>query len=962
MGTQRFLEAVLPTQGFYIITYFPDGIQKGALPKQRAFATIKEASEAVRHFDGQEINTYFACASFKERRKGMRKADNAAYVRSQWADLDVDPTGQNPKKYASIREAAVGVKDFCVAMGLPAPMLVQSGVGVHCYWIFTQDVPADKAQPYMRAFVRAARHHGFKQDTKRATDIASVLRPVGSNHRKGTPLPVKTLHTGTPIDPDTFYAKLEPFLQDDTPPVVDDEWGTGLQRDYAPSYTAEIVKHCRVVYDVAKARGNVEEPLWRATLGLVKYTVEGEAMAHALSKGHPAYDPGETQQKLDNWTYGPATCEEFSFNSDRCASCKHNGQISSPIHLGYREEKQVTDPPAPTPAPAATATGRVNARAYARCLPSTLPFWPAKYRWDGLTLSKFQKDPDDPDAPGQWAPFLDKLLYPFMRFQDDEGEMYLRVSVLISPKNNRWKEFDIPAKALADNRTFTTALGAYEVYTMGQKQTVMARQFFQDVITGMQDMGLETEAYKSFGWQGDKFVIGTSALTGSGDEPVFLSDRCPSDAHTDFGVAGTSADWAQLVNEIYNRPGAEPYQFLFCAAFGAPLISLAHSDLWHGIPIALTGEGGLGKTTTCMAACSMYGQPGKFAVSTNELGSTMNALISRVSLMKNLPLVMDEMTGRKTEELQGMLYALSNGKPKERNRPDGSLIETGARWDTTTFITGNMNITAMLSQLDKQRAEATQLRCFEIPLADSFNEQVFAGLNAKEMVENRLLAQNYGAAGREYLQYVIKHRDAVGAQLTKLRSKMAPNSQDETRERFYLDAIATALVGGAVAKKLGLIDFDLNAIKKWAMDHVKSLRTNRVASLSTVEDYLGAFLNSLHGRTVVTDKFTDGRAGPVFEVDSREVRNPVARVTLSDKWFLVSHAHFMAWCSENNVHAKWFKEELDKRGILDHTLATANYRASLFKGTSLPSTQTRVIQFDFDALMSTGKVNHLKAV
>lgn len=957
MDTTEFLGKVLPSQGLYLLTCFPEGLGKDKPVRQRGFESIDALAQTVLQIDHRGVNTYFACASYKERRKGMRRADNTHSVRSQWLDLDIEPG--NDRKYETLQDGIAALRDFCKAMALPAPMVVRSGTGAHCYWTFTRDVPAEQARPYMRAFSRAARAHGFRHDSKRTVDVASILRPVGTHHRKSaTPVPVELLRDAPSVDPDRFHAHLEDYLEENPQPDADDEWSTG-PRDYPPSYTRQIVRHCGALRDAAKARGNVEEPYWRAMLGLVKFTEEGEKAAHHLSKGHPEYDYSETQAKLDRWTYAPTTCEEFSLSSDRCAQCKYWGHIKSPIHLGYAEPEEAEEPET-SPQP---ESGRVNARSFARKQPKHLPFWPSKYRWDGALLSRFEKDPDDPDGPGQWVPFLDRLVYPFMRYQDDDGEMFLRLSVLISPRNNRWKEFDIPAKALADNRAFSTAMGAHEVYTVGQKQSVMARQFFQDVISGMQDMNLETEAYKSFGWQGEKFVIGTTALTGSSEEPVFLSERCPSDAHSDFGVAGTSQDWSRLVNEVYNRPGAEPYQFLFCAAFGAPLISLAGSDLWHGIPIALTGEGGLGKTTTCMAACSMYGQPGRFSISTNELGSTVNALISRVGLMKNLPLVMDEMTGRTTDELQGMLYALSNGKPKERNRPDGSLIDSGARWDTTAFITGNMNITAMLNQLDRNRAEATQLRCFEIPLEAEYNRQVFEGMNAKDLVENRLLAQNYGAAGREYLQFVIKNRDSVGRQLQKLRAQLAPTSQDETRERFYLDAIATALVGGAIARKMGLIDFDLKAVKKWAMQHVRSLRTNRQAAMVTVEDYLGAYLNSLHGRTVVTDKFNDARRnGPVFEVDPKEVRNPVARVTHSDKWFLVSHSHFMQWCSENNVHAKWLKDELDKRGFLAHNLAPARYRASLFKGTSLPSTQIRVLEFDFDSLMSTGQVSHLKAV
>ena len=53
---------------------------------------------------------------------------------------------------------------------------------------------------------------------------------------------------------------------------------------------------------------------------------------------------------------------------------------------------------------------------------------------------------------------------------------------------------------------------------------------------------------------------------------------------------------------------------------------------------------------------------------------------------------MDEMTGRNSKELQDMLFALSNGKPKGRLRGDGSFIADDLNWDTITFITGIMGL------------------------------------------------------------------------------------------------------------------------------------------------------------------------------------------------------------------------------------------------------------------------------
>ena len=969
MDTKEFLDKILPSSGLYVLAEFWWGLKEN--PGQTVHKTIPSLIKRMRYVDRKKkINTFHACASYKEHRLskakggpgGMRKADNAAYVKSQWVDIDVGPG----KPYADRNEAIKALAKACKTIGIPAPMIVKSGVGLHCYWPFDRDVEASVAQPYMQAFANALTASGLKQDASRTADLASVLRTVGSHHRKAEPIEVTLIRDADPINPYKLYSVIEDHLPPVSNSSVLDEWGTGPV-EYPPSYATKIVKQCGTLQLLSEVRGDVEEPLWRAMLGLLKHCEDGEHLAHEWSDGHPDYNYSETQEKMELWEAGPPTCQQFSNMCEECDTCPFREKIKSPIHLGYDELQ--THPVIATDAEDEETAedeeeldiAERKVISYLRKMPHELPFWPKNYRWDGYKLSKFVKSVEE-DEPDRWVPFTDKLVYPFIRYPDDEGEMQLRVSVLISGKRKRWKEFDVPAKALADNKATNSALGAYEVYCMGTKGTVMAREFFQDVISGMQTLDIETSAYSNFGWHNGAFVIGTTALTPKGPEPVFLSEKVPEDANADFGMAGSTERWAELIDEIYNRPGAEPYQFMICAGFGAPLVSLANSDLWHGIPIALTGEGGLGKTTTCHVACSMYGAPGRFSISTNELGATMNALISRVGLMRHLPLVMDEMTGRKTEEMQAMLYALSNGKPKERNRPDGSLISVTNRWDTLTFITGNMNITAMLGQLDKHRAEATQLRCFEIPLDDGFNDRVFAGMNAKDMIEKQLLGENYGHAGREYLAYVLKNKDTIAKQLHKLRSKFAPTSRDETRERFYLDCIATALLGGMIAKKLGLISFDLAKIQKWAVEHTKSLRVNRSSNLSTVEDYLGEFLTALHGRTVVTETMGDARSKQRIEIDTKEVREPVARLAHQDRKFFVMNKYFNDWCSKHNIHAKWLKDELDKRGLLLRTQGDVETKISLFKGTTLPSTQQRCLQLDYDMLMSAATGPTLRVV
>lgn len=945
MDTLRFFEKVLPTKGPYILAFILPGYSGFV---HRVYATHADLAIGALQVDMQPGRVvYHACASYQEQQgKPHRTGDLTAAVRSQWIDIDI---GEG-KPYTTAKDALVAVVAFCKSLGIPAPLVVKSGGGLHCYWPFDRDVPAKLARRMMQAFVNASKAHGFEHDYSCAKDIARVLRPVGTHWRKNGSVEVTVLRDAEPFNPLKLYKKLRQY---DTPPAVsnqpdeDDEWSTG-PKEYPPSSAREIIKHCATLAGIAQAQGNVDEPTWRSMLGLVKHCVEGEELAQEWSSGHPNYSEEETHEKYNNWHAGPTTCAQFSQTTDsRCDGCPHSGK-KSPIHLGYTEDAPSATAPAVV---APTVKVKLTHTAYARQTPANLPYWPKGFRWNSAEVEKFVPSATD-DSSSSWVPVLSCLTYPYMRFKDEDGEMYLRCCVLHSGQT-KWKEFDMPAKSLADNRSFAQNLAAHEVFVMSEKVAVHARQFFKDIIHGMQHMSIEAEAYNAFGWYDDRFVLGNSALMGSSLEPVFLGERVPSDLDTDLGVKGTSEDWASHVDHIYNRAGAEAYQFLICAAFGAPLISLVASNLWHGIPIALTGEGGVGKTTTCLVAASMYGNPSKFLISTNEDGATMNALLTRVGIMRHLPLVLDEMTGRKVEEVQGMLYALSNGKPKERNKANGQLIDPGVTWDTFTFITGNMNITNMLAALDQHRAEATQLRCFEITVDEALNNEVFEGINAKDVIENQLLTNNYGAVGREYLTFVLRNKDRIRELLINARTKLAPKGRDETRERYYTDTVAMAYIGGKIAQKLGFVKFDMEHLRKWGLMHIQSLRTTRLEAERNNEEHLSDFLGTVVGRTVVTAIIPEGMGRPpkhAHEVDLKEIRGePVARIGREDKKFYVTLQHFTEWCrkrnlTQRNILSKWALE-----GYL--TCPYEGVRVKLFKGTSLPASRVRVLTFNYDMLL-----------
>lgn len=972
MDTLTFLQKILPSKGHYVLANFKDGMSKK--PSHYCRNTIGEIAALATSLDAQGGQVFHACASFVEPRKrtaklsdgrvvqaeNTRGQDNVAFTRSQWLDVDV---GEG-KDYPDAKTALAAIVKMCSTLGIPAPMLVRSGRGWHCYWPFKKDLAGKAAQVLANAFRCALKDIGFKHDPSRTADLASILRPVGSHWRKDGVVEVTLFRDASPVSATRLIKQLAKYIEPEKPAHmldVSDEWSSGTRTNYPPSSADRIVQQCGALREVADARGEVAEPLWRAMLGLVKHTVEGEERAHEWSKGYSGYSASETQEKLDNWTAGPTTCSAISDLCGACARCPHADKVSSPIHLGYAEDL----PPRPVEPEASAEQDAVTddepdlpADGWSRRLPDELPYWVKGYGWDGNKMSKFMavKD-DDGNSTMQWVAFCDRLFYPYLRHPSDDGTYVVKISALIDSKRSKWREFDIPAKTVSEPNACAAALGAYELYSVGAKGKELMRQCIQDFLGSMQEHAIETTLYNGFGWHDDGFVIGTTQHTPKGLKPIFLGERVPASSKVDHGIKGSAEEWARLINTIYNRPGAEPYQFILMAAFGAPLVYLTESEMWHGIPIALTGDGGLGKTTTCKVACSAFGKPGLFTLSANEAGTTMNALIKHVAVMRHLPLVLDEMTGRTPRDLQDMLYALSNGQPKIRLTTTGNQVGGDLKWDTISFITGNMNITGMLSTLDRVKADATQMRCFEIPLSDDFNERVFSGLNAKDLIETQLLPNQYGAAGQKYINYVMLHREAIRDRLQRLRVKLAPITRDETRERFYLDCLAMALVGGALAKKLGLIEFDLEGVRKWAMNHIKSLRVRRAASSYGPEDYFQAFLSSLHGRTVVTNHFGDARSKErgIELVDESRLRNPVARHAIRDRRFLVTANAWNDWCADNQVNPTWLRDELDKRGYfasVEKSGTNKDERIRIFKGSNVTGGVVRCMEFEYDKIDS----------
>jgi hypothetical protein len=179
-----------------------------------------------------------------------------------------------------------------------------------------------------------------------------------------------------------------------------------------------------------------------------------------------------------------------------------------------------------------------------------------------------------------------------------------------------------------------------------------------------------------------------------------------------------------------------------------------------------------------------------------------------------------------------------------------------------------------------------------------------------------------------------------------------------TRERFYYDALTTAVVAGKVAQSLGFINFDLKAIETWAIEHIQDLREHRRNTLSSIDDQLSTILAALTDRVVRTKHFPRGRLRPgsVEHVDTRGIRHPIARMAEMDRVLVITLPGLRELCREFTIDVRGLTDRLEREGTLKSAswlgVDETHGKIFPFRGTDLPNAgvQTRCLVIDLDVL------------
>ena len=189
MPTTDLLSKVLPPEGegYYCIVGLSQ--QDKVPPKQSFHQTLAEAEQKIDELLHEKRNVYFACAKYKDPKEG-RTQPNGDIIKAFWIDVDCGLG----KPYADQAEGLSALKEFCAKVHLPLPTVVNSGRGIHAYWILTSVIDRLQWKPVAERLKALCEEHEFFADPTRTADNASILRvPETLNYKDEQGLPVEIL-------------------------------------------------------------------------------------------------------------------------------------------------------------------------------------------------------------------------------------------------------------------------------------------------------------------------------------------------------------------------------------------------------------------------------------------------------------------------------------------------------------------------------------------------------------------------------------------------------------------------------------------------------------------------------------------------------------------------------------------------------------------------------------------------
>lgn len=891
LNTNEFLSAVLANEGSYCVV----GLKEDGSPRQKFVGSIEEVNELAQKLVADQYNAYFALASFADP-KGGRTAVNAHKLKSFFIDIDCGLG----KEYADQAEGLGALKAFLKDTKLPKPTVVNSGRGVHAYWILSDSISASDWKPIAEKLKALCTKHNLKADASVTADTARVLRVPGTFNYKDAenPAPVSILTSSNPIDlsvmeealgsvEDDVFASMtgKPFIPRQMDAMTLALMGSTQSRFSTIMKKSISGEGCPQLLHIYENQSTIEEPLWRGGLSIAQACVDKATAIHKLSNKHPDYSEAMTERKAGE-TKGPYTCATFKkLNPTACQGCPHN--ITSPIQLGKEfaeaaPEDNVVEEPAKVEGEAPTVY--------------EIPKYPFPFlrgKAGGVYIRHTVEDRDGNKVEKE------EMVYPYdfyvvKRMHDpDRGQsILLRLHL---PKDGV-QEFIMPLTAVLAKDRFRDTIAEHGLAVLGKKlDSLMV--YITRWVEELQATTQAEKARRQLGWLEDNsaFILGDKEITAT---EIKYS---PPTATTlplvpMFKEKGDFHIWKDVVN-AYARKDMEAKAFALFMGFGNVLLKFTNLD---GYLLSLKSQGsGSGKTTILHAVASIYGHPKEPLMRVKD---TYNQKLQRIGTFQNIPILFDEMTNMDVDQKSNLVYDITEGRAKNRLKSQENAERLNiTKWATGLITTSNRSLRDDLLSI-KSFPEGELMRMMELHIFNDANDD-------PEWSRSHFsrLYDNYGHAIFPFMQYIVANLPEVIEFIGKMQTIIERRADIKSQERYWAAMATIGIVGGIISRKLGIHNIDHKPVMEYVVKHIIESRSQNRTLMLENSDFLSGFIQRKFHEVLVINGKKDHKTG----LETGPIREPrgalSARYEPDTKLLYVVAKEYRSECNKGQLN---FEESL----------------------------------------------------
>jgi hypothetical protein len=337
------------------------------------------------------------------------------------------------------------------------------------------------------------------------------------------------------------------------------------------------------------------------------------------------------------------------------------------------------------------------------------------------------------------------------------------------------------------------------------------------------------ERVETFGWNANKVTGAVTGVSVAGvhyrndgtSYPVTGGDQNIVKAYM---PAGSLAQWRKAA-AWFEGAGVHPdLQLFFALSFGAPLIGVFNDVVgmsWN----LFTPHGGAGKTSAMRVAQAIWGTIAFIQSETD----TPNSVASTMSQVHILPRFWDEMRVDEKEEKNfvSLIYNIAQGREKMRLSQNAELKEV-RNWRTMLVMASNRALSDII-MAHAGHTNAGALRMMEVQLSS-----VPLMPNPQAGRDIALCYTNHGHAGVEFIKYVVANMALIQKTMAGIQVMYNAKLKAGADDRLLITGMTCAMTGAAIAKQLGLFDFDLNGVDAVMCGAFHEMRGSRASQLPMI--------------------------------------------------------------------------------------------------------------------------------